>query len=449
MTFSEFKSAAIEAAKALGIEEYELYYSSSEDASVEIFKDEINSFSSSVFGGVCFRCLVGGKMGYASTEELTESEAKRIVAAAADNAAVLESDDAQFLVPGGQEYKPLNLNPYALPSTEELISTALNGQKAVYAADAKVIDGTTSGAESSRLKIAICNSKGLDLQYENNLAAFYTDAVVDAGNGEMSDSFEAKAGPFGSLDVSEVAKKAVGDALAMVGADVAPTGAYPVVFSPEAMASMLSTFSSVFFAENVQKGLSKLKNRVGEKIAADIVTIVDDPFHPESAMPINFDGEGSPTYTKSVIENGVLKTLLYNLKTANIDGVKTTGNGSKAGYASGVGIRPFTFYIAPGSVSEEELLKLAGSGVYISDVSGLHAGANAVSGDFSLQSSGFMLENGKKTAAVKSFTVSGNFYDMLKNVAALSDKVKLRNPLGITAFGSPCVLVNGLTVAGK
>lgn len=449
MIFSEFKNAVTEAAKKLGIEEYELYYSSSESTSVEVFKNEINSFSSSVNGGVCFRCLVGGRMGYASTEELSETEAYSIVTRAADNAAILESDDKQFLVSGGQEYKPLDIKPYKLPTTEELIAVALKGQKAVYDADPKVIDGTTSGAETDIERIAIYNSKGLDLHYENNLAVFYANAVVDAGNGEMSDDFDMKAGPVDKLDVSKVAAKAVEGAKAMIGADVAPTGAYPVVFSPKAMASMLATFSTVFSAENVQKGLSKLKGKVGEKIAADVVTLTDDPFCSESAMPINFDGEGSPTYTKNVIEKGELKTLLYNLKTAHIDGVKTTGNGSKAGYASGVGIRPFTFYIAPGDISDDELLRKAGDGVYITELGGLHAGANTVSGDFSLQSSGFMIEDGKKTRAVKSFTVSGNFYDMLMNVTAVSDKLEIRNPLGITSFGSPCVLVDGLTVAGK
>ena len=105
-------------------------------------------------------------------------------------------------------------------------------------------------------------------------------------------------------------------------------------------------------------------------------------------MPIHFDAEGSPTHSKKVVENGVLNTLLYNLKTANIAGKKTTGNASKGGYNAPVTVRPFTMYVAPGEMSEEALLELTGSGVYINALEGLHAGANAVSGDFSLQSAG-------------------------------------------------------------
>ncbi len=448
MDFNTFKKAVIAAAEKLGIAEYELYYSSSESTSVDIFRHEINSFSSSVDGGVCFRCLVGGKMGYASTEELSEAQAESIVRRARDNAATLETEDKQFLVSGGEKYAPLDIKPYELPTTEQLIDTALKGQEAIYAADPAVIDGTSAGAESGRTTIAICNSNGLDLSYSNNLAVFYAAPVVYDGK-EMSDDFNMKTGSFDKLDINEVVSEAVDAAKSMMNADVAPTGSYPVVFSYKAMTSLLSTFSGIFSSENAQKGLSRLAGKEGQKIAADFITIVDDPFYKDSAMPINFDGEGSPTYCKNVVENGVLKTLLYNLKTAHIAGVKTTGNGSKAGYASSVGIRPFTFYLAPGKLTEDELIAKAGEGVYINDLGGLHAGANAVSGDFSLQSSGYMIEGGKKTRAVKSFTVSGNFYDLLNQITDLSNEVKLPRAFGITAFGSPSVLVKGLTVAGK
>lgn len=166
-------------------------------------------------------------------------------------------------------------------------------------------------------------------------------------------------------------------------------------------------------------------------------------------MPIHFDAEGSPTRRKNIIEKGQLKTLLYNLKTAAVAGKETTGNASKAGYDAPIGLRPFTMYLAGGDMSEEQLLGKAGRGVYISDLQGLHAGASAVTGDFSLQSAGFLIENGVKTTPVKGFTVAGNFFELLKNITALADNVQLPRALGMTAFGSPTVLVEGLSVAGK
>ena len=106
-------------------------------------------------------------------------------------------------------------------------------------------------------------------------------------------------------------------------------------------------------------------------------------------------------------------------------------------------------YLAGGEISEEELLQMAGDGVYITDLSGLHAGANPISGDFSLQSAGFLIEGGKKTKYVKSFTVAGNFYELLKNVVAVASNVELPRAMSMTAFGAPSVLVSGLSVAGK
>ena len=106
-------------------------------------------------------------------------------------------------------------------------------------------------------------------------------------------------------------------------------------------------------------------------------------------------------------------------------------------------------YLAPGTLTEEELLQQAQNGVYINALAGLHAGADPVTGDFSLQSSGYLIENGKKTASIKSFTVAGNFFDLLKNISAVSDRVELPMAISPTAFGAPSVLVQSLSVAGK
>ena len=112
-------------------------------------------------------------------------------------------------------------------------------------------------------------------------------------------------------------------------------------------------------------------------------------------------------------------------------------------------VRPFTFCLAAGELSEEALLARAGNGVYINSLGGLHAGANVISGDFSLQSAGFLIENGKKTTPVKSFTVAGNFFDLLKQITAVANDLDVPNPGGMTSFGSPSVLVEGLSIAGK
>ena len=448
MDFNGFKEAVIAKAQAMGITEYELYYSTSESTSISAFQHELNQFTSSNDGGVCFRCIVDGKMGYASTEELSAAQAAAIVTRAADNAAALEAEEPVFLGEGGQVYEALELKPYELPTTAEVISKVLSTQEQLYAADKAIVDGCSTQGIMERSEIAIYNSKGLDLHYSNNLSGMVAVAVVSNGQ-EMANDFQLKLGKLSDIDTEALTKKAAATAVRKLGGEAAPTGTYPVVFDPEAMSDLLATFCSVFSSENAQKGLSRLGDQEGKTVAASNVTLVDDPFHPENPMPIHFDAEGSPTHKKNVIEKGVLNTLLYNMKTANRAGKSTTGNASKAGYDAAVEIRPFTMYLAPGDLTEEQLLAKAGNGVFINSLGGLHAGANPISGDFSLQSAGFMIENGQKTTPVKSFTVAGNFYDLLKNITALSDKVELPSATGMTAFGSPLVLVEGLSIAGK
>ena len=448
MTFNEFKNHVIAACEEMGITEYELYYSASESTSVETFRHELNEFTASRDGGVCFRCIVNGKMGYASTEDLSEAQAKAVVAKAADSAALLESEEAVFLGEGGQEYEPLNIVSYDLPTTDALIAAALDMQEKLYAADPAVIDGCQTQGLAERSEMAIYNSKGLDLYYENNVTGLVASAVVTDGQ-EMANSFELKLGKLDALDTDAITAKAVQNAKAKLGGEIAPTGQYPVIFSPNAMCNLLGVYSGIFSSEAAQKGLSRLAKAEGEMIASEIVTLVDDPFHKDNPMPINFDAEGSPTHKKNIIEKGKLTTLLYNLKTAAVAGKVTTGNASKAGYDGAVAVRPFTLYLENGEISEEELLHQVGNGVYINSLQGLHAGANPITGDFSLQSAGFMIEGGVKTTAVKSFTVAGNFYDLLKNITALADNCELPMAMGMTAFGSPSVRVDGLSIAGK
>ncbi len=448
MSFNEFKALVIAECASQGITEYELYYQAGESTSVDTFQHQINEFSSSYSGGLCFRAIVNGKMGYASTEELSPEQAKAVVMKAVDSASVLESEEAVFLGEGGQEYEPLEDRSYPLPTTEELIAKVLETTEKLYAADECAVDGCQTQGIIETSEIAIYNSKGLNLHHTSSAAGLVAVGVVSNGQ-EMSNDYQIKLGQLDKIDVDKLVSKAVKGAKEKLGGEVAPSGQYPVVFNPEAMTSLLSVYSGIFNSESAQKGLSKLAGQEGEVIAASCVTLVDDPFHQDNPEPMNFDAEGSPTHCKKVIENGVLNTLLYNLKTAAVAGKKTTGNASKAGYDSAVGIRPFTTYLAGGDMTEEELLAKAGNGVYITDLSGLHAGANAVSGDFSLQSAGYMIENGQKTTYVKAFTVAGNFYDLLKNIVALADNCQLPNAMGSTTFGAPTVLVDGLSVAGK
>ena len=449
MNYQEFKKAVIAAAEEKQVKDYELYYSESAETQTEIFKEEVKGFNTSSSLGVCLKCLVNGKMGYASTENLSEEEAVSLVERALDNAKSIESEEQDFIHTKGDTYAVLEKEEVKLPTAAEAIDFALDLQKQLYATDSRVVDGTQAYAGMIESKTALYNSNGLDLEDSAAFAFTYGMAVVADGE-EMYDGMEVASGKFGSFDVEKIAKEAVKDAVDTIGAEPVPSGKYPVVFSNKVMASMLSTYASVFSAEAAQKGLSLLKDKEGEKIAADIVTLTDDPMRADALVKATFDDEGVATYKKNVIENGQFVTLLHNLKTAAVAGVKTTGNGHKGSYASTVGIRPYSFYINPVKGTLEDLMAEAGNGIYVTSVEGMHAGANPITGDFSLAASGFCITDGKKGKPVKSITVSGNFFTLLKEIASVGEDLKF-NPfaLGSSRCGSPSVLLKEMTIAGK
>ena len=449
MNYQEFKQAVIVAAAAKEVKDYELYYSESAETQTEIFKTEVKGFTTSSNLGVCLKCLVNGKMGYASTEHMSEEEAVSLVDRALDNAKSIESEEQAFIHTKGDTYAVLEKEEAKLPTAAELIDFSLSLQNQLYATDNRVVDGTQAYAGFLESKSALYNSNGLDLEDSAAFSFTYGMAVVADGE-EMYDGMEVASGKFDSFNVEKIAKEAVKDAVDTIGAESVPSGKYSVVFSNKVMASMLSTYASVFSAEAAQKGLSLLKDKEGEQIAADIVTLTDDPMKEDALVKATFDDEGVATYKKNVIEGGKFVTLLHNLKTAAVAGVKTTGNGFKASYASTVGIRPYSFYINPVKGTLEDLLAEAGNGIYVTSVEGMHAGANPITGDFSLAASGFCIEDGKKGKPVKSITVSGNFFTLLKEIASVGEDLKF-NPFALSSSrcGSPSVLIKEMTIAGK
>lgn len=449
MNYQEFKHAVISYTTKYEVTDYELYYTKGEETSAEIYKDEIKGFTSASTLGICFRCILDGQTGYASTENMTLEEAESLVTRALENAKSLESETPAFIHTKGDTYLTRSDEPSTAPTAAEIIDFALSLQQAVYAQDIRVADGTQAVAGCGVSERAIFNSNGLDLADNSSFDYCYAHALVSEQN-EMYTGLAIQTGKMHSFDAAEIAKEAVQDATDYIGYTSVDSGAYTIVFSNKVMANLLKTYSSVFSASSAQQGLSLLKDKEGEQVASDIVTITDDPIHKDALEKATFDDEGAATYAKNVIENGTFVTFLHNLATAKKAGVKTTGNGYKASYASPVDINHYSFYINPGEKTLEELFQETANGIYITSIEGMHAGANAITGDFSLSASGFKIENGKKSTPVKEITVSGNFLQLLKDISAIGNDLKFSpGALGAHRCGSPSVLVQNMTIAGK
>ena len=446
MLFEKMKNALIAAATEAGIEQYEIYYQVGESISAETLKDDISAFASSVSGGICFRCIVDGKMGYASSELLTEDVMQELVKNAVANAACIDNDDEVFIFEGSPEYAKIDAGDLKLTDAVTIRDTALRLQKETYAQSDKVADGTQSVAMSSVGEVRLYNSHGLSLSNRTGMSGAYAAAVVRDGE-EAQEAFDFAVGETFE-DVKGTAAIAVRKALDKMGASVVPSGKYNIVFDGRQFRSFLSVFSSAFSAKSAQLGLSLLAGKEGEQIAAPFVNIVDDPMREGSPVKTPFDGEGVATARRAVVENGVLKTMLYDLTTAKKAGVTSTGNGQKGSYASPVSIAPYNFGLMAGDCNLDTLLSKAGEGIYITECKGFHAGANAVTGDFSIESAGFMIRDGKLAEPVKSFTIAGNFFELIKDIDSLGNEVRWGIP-GRTVFGSPDVLVRDMSVAGK
>lgn len=434
----EIKVAVEKAAKENGAEGYELKINTSTGVGAEALKDEISTVNYSRSDVMSVRCVKNNKSGYASSELVTPEEAASLVERACDNALTVEDEDEVPLFEGSPEYTYVTKERPEMPTPEEMKSTALSLQRKAYAYSDKVCDGTQCFMSGSASGSVFLNSAGLSLTYDDSVV--YYGASVAVKDGELADS-DFGISLKGKETEDELIARVVDGTLSKLGAEPVESGKYNIIINAETMRSLLSVYSGIFSARSAFLKTTLLAGKEGEKIASDIFTICDDPFHPNKYGCCPFDGEGVAVYKKNVVENGVLKTLLYNRMYAKKFGKETTGNASSA-----KGVSPKGLYIEKGSYTSDELLKKLGNGLYITGLNGMHAGANTQSGDFSLQAEGFLVEGGKKTRPVKNITVADNFYNLIKKVEGLSDKVDF----GATSiFGAPDCMFSDVSISGK
>jgi PmbA protein len=441
-----FAEKLFAAGKEAGFTDMEVYFQSGSQFRVGIFKREIDSYSLAEDAGLSFRGLYNGKMGYAYTEKLDESSLQMLINDARENAQLVDSDEVAEIFAGSESYAQLEGHNPRLDAiqAEEKIALAKALEEKAYALDQRVFNVQAffgDGAGERR----IINSKGLNLVYRGN-SAMAGLSVVARQEREAKTAHEMEQiEDLAQFDVDEIARKAVDEAVSLFGADTVPSGEYPIILRRDVASQMLGVLTASFSAENVQKGMSLLKDRIGQQVFSEKITIIDDPLMPGRPASCPFDAEGVATRTKQMVENGKLMTYLHNLKTARIDGVESTGNASKRSYKSPLGIAPSNFYIAAGEKSYDEIIAGTEEGIIVISVAGLHSGANPVSGDFSLGAYGYLVQGGKVVRPVNQITIAGNFFRMLNDVLEVGNDLKF----GRGSIVSPTLKIARLSVAGK
>lgn len=451
MSYNEFKDALFAEAKAYGFSDWEIYYADSTSFAVKVFGGEIGEYKSTDSAGLSFRGTYNNRVGYAFTEKLDPSVIPGIIKNAADNAGVIEEEEVEKLYPGDGSYPEVNSHNPALGDVpaKEKIKLALALEKCSFEQDPRVVSVDYCQLGTSEATVNIANSYGMTLSHRGSFAYAYVMVRVE-DNGVTKTGLEFWHGnDLGKFSYEAVAKDAVGRALSYLGAQSVESGAYPVIFDNRTACNLMAAFSSVFFAENAQKGFSLLAGKEGEAIAASHITLRDDGVSEyETFGSSPFDSEGVAARKKAVIEGGVLKTLLYNTKSAGKAGVASTGNGFKPSFRSAVSTACTNFYIVPSDITPEKMQSGVKKGLLITELAGLHAGINPISGDFSISSDGFLIENGKITRPVEQITVAGNFYSLLKDIECVGSDLRFDMPSSGGTFGMPSILVRELPVSG-
>lgn len=446
MDISMFKDLLFSKAKEEGFEDVELFYKKGENFSVTVYKGQVEKYQNNAMQGASFRGSFDGAMGYAYTENVHEDVIDSMIKSAKENAQIINLEDSEIIYEGDKSYTQIDMYNNSLNSisTEEKIQAAKQMEEIVLSYDEKIKTCNGCVVSNAESYTYIANSKGLELEQKNNYIMAYANAIAEK-DGQTKTAGEVFVGfDWNKFSPNEVAQSAASKAISNLGAKSIKSGEYKAIIQNEAFIDLFSAFIGSFFAENVQKGFSLLKDKIGTKIASSIITIVDESLLKDGFASSSFDSEGVACFNKTIVENGELKLLLYNLKSALKDNVKSTGNGFRSSFKSSVSTQSTNFYIKNGEAAFDEMVSKMQEGVVITELAGLHSGTNSVSGDFSLSASGFLVEGGKITKPVEQITIAGNFFNLLNMISMLGNDLKFES----SAIGSPSVMVEGVRISG-
>ncbi|OOM77118.1 TldD/PmbA family protein [Clostridium sp. BL-8] len=450
MNIDEFKNNIFVEAKNQKFEEFEIYYTKTESVNINVYSHQIDKYNENTSIGISFRGIYNGKMGYAYTEILDDASVSLLVECAKNNALAIDNTDQEFIYAGNDTYSlfnNFNEDLYKV-TTDEKIRLALDLEKKVMSKDPRVINVSYCSVASSDVEFYIINSKGISLHHRYNYIFGAVIPIIYDGNRKYTSMSFKISNDIKKIDFDSIADEAVKKALSLIGASQITSGKYKIALKNNTVASLLITFARIFSADSTQKNLSLLKDKLNKAIASPLVNIVDDPHMEDGLASCPFDSEGVPTHKKYIVKNGVLNTLLYNLKTAHKDGVKTTGNASRRSYNLAVNISPTNFYIEKGKKTFDELITNMNEGILITDLAGIHAGANGITGDFSISAKGFIVKEGKVNDPIEQFTLSGNFYKLLMDIEDISEDLIFDLGSGSGYFGSPTLLIREMDIAG-
>lgn len=331
---------------------------------------------------------------------------------------------------------------YSLPG-EERISYARRTEKAALDFDPRIKNSDGGSFDAATGHKILANSHGFVGEYQRSYCSIAAVPIAQAENGGMQrDYWFSVARSLSRLESPEhVGRVAAERTLRRLGARKVKTAHVPVVFDPLVATSILDHIFEGVNGDSVYRGASFLAGKLGQKVAGERVTVIDDGTMRGGFGSSPFDGEGTPTRRTIVIENGVLKSYLLNTYTAKKLGLQTTGNASR-GLAGTPGIGPGNYFLQPGTKTPQEIISEIKEGLYVTEFLG--HGVNLVTGDYSRGASGLWISGGELAYPVEEITVAGNLKELFFNISEIGNDLEFRGPMAC-----PTIRIEGLTVGGE
>jgi len=420
-------------------EEAEVFIISSEETSVQFEANRLKHIQSKQSKSVALRIVKQGKIGHAATTKLTDSQ--DLVSMAVETAQF--GMPAKFEFPSSASYPKIEVFDPGVESVP--IETMVNLGEELIAAVTNHTPGIVCEAGIARGTVStqIMNSRGGQADYKQSIFGLGIEGSLIRGT-DMLFVGESESSCHPLLQSDGVAKMVVQQLELAKNQASIPTRPLPVIFTPNGVASaLISPLMAAFNGKVVLEGASPLGNRLGQQVFDEKLWLWDDPTIPYQPESRPCDDEGVPSQRTPLIERGIVANFLYDLQTAGQANSQSTGNGSRNGGLTSPS--PSAFIISPGNTTFEEMVNDIKEGLVIEQLMGAEQG-NILGGEFSGNVLlGYKIENGKIVGRVKDTMVSGNIYQILKQIAAIGSEAKWVGG----SLNTPHLYCSSLSVAAR
>jgi len=445
--YAEWAADIVKQALAAGASDAECTISEGDEFSAGVRLREVETLKEAGSRAAGLRILKGRRTGSAYTSDLSADGIRRMVRSALELVSITTEDpfaglpDISELGSLAGELALYSDDVAGLP-TELKIDMARRAEDAALRADPRVTNSEGASFDTHLGRNAFANSRGFAGEYRTSYCSVNTVPVAREGDSMERDYWFSTARRFAGLDQpEEVGRIAARRAVRRLGRVKVETRKVPVVFEPRTARSLLDNIFDAVHGVSVYRNESFLAGKLGERVASEKLTVIDDGTIPGLFGTSPFDDEGVPTRRTVVIDKGVLKSYLLNAYTARKLGLKTTGNAS-GGLAGNAGVGNGNLYIEKGSAPPEQLIAGIREGFYVTELMGF--GVNIVTGDYSRGAAGLWIRNGELAFPVSEVTIAGNLRRMLLDLEAAGADLQFRG-----SMAAPTLVIAEMTVGGR